>query len=247
MNYLRIGNRFFNNADQIEFYDLIRIEAFYYGELRKLEEGMMRNMKRIMMVGLAVVMMHAGTGLAVAQTETMPIESPEYMIDSVHSTIGFAVKHLAIATTRGRFMDYDGAVNFDPKNLEAFKAKVTIQVASINTDNEGRDNHLRSGDFFDAEEFPVITFVSNRLEKRGEGLILVGDLTIRDVTREITMPVEISGPVVGPKGKNVVALSAQTTINRLDYGVSWSKTMDNGGLVVDSNVKINVELELHQK
>lgn len=190
----------------------------------------------------------AGTGLVIAQEAISPnADAPVYAIDGVHSTIGFSVKHLGIATTRGVFTDYEGEVSYDPENLESFKADVTIQVASINTNNQARDNHLRSGDFFAAEEFPVITFKSDRLEKRGDGLVLVGDLTIRGVTRQITMPVTMAGPVQGMGGKTVAALEARTTINRLDYGVAWSQTMDNGGLIVDSAVNIEVELELHQK
>ena len=174
-------------------------------------------------------------------------QAPAYTIDPVHSTIGFAVKHLQIATTRGKFNEYSGIVHYDPDNLDAFKAEVTIRVDSIDTGNEKRDQHLLSGDFFLAEEYPVITFESSRLDKRGEGHVIVGELTIRGVTKELTFPVDIAGPVPSPFGQKVMALSAETVINRQDFGISWSKQMDGGGFVVADEVKLIVELELHQQ
>lgn len=173
--------------------------------------------------------------------------SGTYTIDPAHSTLGFAIKHMQVGTTRGGFDDYAGTVAYDPEDLSAFKADVTIQVKSIDTKVEQRDNHLRSPDFFDAEKFPTITFQSSRLEKRGEGTVIIGNLTMKGVTKEITFPVTISGPVKSPMGATVIGIQGETMINRQDFGISFSKTLDNGGLMVDDMVMLVVEVEADMK
>ena len=170
-----------------------------------------------------------------------------YEIDSVHSSLGFAVKHLGVSTTRGSFNNSAGSIKFDKDDYSSFSVDVTIQVDSINTHNEARDKHLKSPDFFDAATYPTITFKSNRLEKRGEGAVIVGDLTMRDVTKQLTIPVTLSGPVKSPMGGEVIGIAAQITINRQDYGISWSKNLDNGGLVVADNVDLVIEIEAGKK
>ncbi len=170
-----------------------------------------------------------------------------YEIDATHSTLGFAVKHLQVGTTRGSFNDYTGSISYDPNDLSTFNADVTIKVDSINTKVEARDKHLKSPEFFDAEKFPTITFKSTRLEKRGEGMVIVGNLTMRDVTKEITFPVTISGPVKSPFGTMVIGIEGETILNRQDYGISFSKTIDNGGLMVDDMVTLNIEIEAGAK
>lgn len=174
-------------------------------------------------------------------------EPVAYKIDTVHSTIGFAIKHLQIATTRGHFNEYTGEVIYSPDNPKAFKADVTIQVDSIDTNNEKRDEHLRSKDFFNADKFPTITFEVDRLVSTPEGQVIIGDLTIRDVSKTLQFPVDIAGPVKSPTGGNVLALSGETQIDRKDFGITWNKVLDSGGLVVGENVKVIVELELHEK
>lgn len=171
----------------------------------------------------------------------------EYTIDVSHSTLGFAVKHLGVGTTRGAFDDYTGVIVYDSEDLSKFKADVTIQATSINTRNEGRDKHLRNDDFFGVETYPTITFTSDRLEKRGGGHVIVGDLTIKDVTKQLTIPVQVNGPVVSPFGPTVFAIAGQTRINRQDFNVSWSKNLDAGGLVVGNEVDLIIELELMKK
>lgn len=168
-----------------------------------------------------------------------------YDIDSVHSTIGFAVRHLVVSTTRGQFNTYNGTIEYDPSNPSAFKADVTIDVGSIDTNNEKRDGHLKSADFFDVEKYPAITFKNASMEE--SGTVIVGDLTIKDVTKRTTIPVEISGPVQGPQGGNVIGISGEITINRQDFGVSFNKVLETGGLVVSDDVKIIVDLEAHSK
>ncbi|MBP9853738.1 MAG: polyisoprenoid-binding protein [Candidatus Omnitrophica bacterium] len=174
-------------------------------------------------------------------------QAVSYEIDAVHSTLGFTVKHMAVGTTRGSFSDYKGTVVFDPNDFSTFQADVTINAASIDTNNEGRDKHLKGADFFDAEKFPEITFKSTRLEKNGAGAVIVGNLTMKGVTKEITIPVQITGPIASPHGANVIGLEGQVQVNRQDYGISFSKALDNGGLMVGDNVNIIIEIEAGHK
>ena len=169
-----------------------------------------------------------------------------YKIDRVHSSIGFAVKHLMISTTRGEFTDYTGEIQFDPEDLSSFSVDLVIEAKSINTRNEKRDGHLRNTDFFDVEKYPTLKFKGKQLVKNGDGYNLTGDLTIKGVTKEITVPVTISGPIQRKDGE-AIGLSGEIIINRQDYGVSWSKIMDKGGLMVDNNVKIIIEIEANKK
>ncbi len=171
----------------------------------------------------------------------------KYDIDVTHSTLGFAIKHMQVGTTRGGFNDYTGSVSYDPDDFSTFNAEVTIQVNSIDTKVEARDKHLIAPEFFDAEKFSTITFSSTRLEKRGEGTVIVGDLTMKGVTKEITFPVLISGPVKSPFGATVIGIEGETMINRQDYGISFSKALDNGGLIVDDMVKLVIEIEAGAK
>ena len=171
----------------------------------------------------------------------------KYDIDATHSTLGFAIKHMQVGTTRGGFNDYTGSVSYDPDDFSTFKADVTIQVNSIDTKVEARDKHLRAPEFFDVEKFPTITFSSTRLEKRGEGTVIVGSLTMKDITKEITFPRLSSGPVKSPYGATVIGIEGETMINRQDYGISFSKALDNGGLMVDDMVKLVIEIEASAK
>ena len=166
-----------------------------------------------------------------------------YSIDPAHSTIGFSVKHLVVGTTSGLFGDYAGTITYDPNDAAAFKAEATIQAKSINTNDAKRDAHLQAADFFDVEKFTTITFVS----KSFDGTNLVGDLTIKGVTKEVSIPVTVEGPVKGMMGDDVIGLSGQLKINRQDYGVNWNKTLDAGGLAVGNDVAITINLEAHKK
>ena len=154
-----------------------------------------------------------------------------YAFDKAHTSIGFGVKHMVIATVKGRFTDYSGTVVYDTEDVTRSSIDVTIQTASINTDNQQRDDHLRSADFFDAAAYPTITFKSARIERRGERLVAIGDLTIRGVTRQVELPFQLFGPIEA-MGSTRLGADATLTIDRKEYGVSWSRTLDNGGLVV---------------
>lgn len=175
------------------------------------------------------------------------MDAPVYTVDVSHSTLGFAVKHMVVGTTRGSFGEYEGKIHYNPNNQDDFHAEVTINAASIDTKNVDRDKHLRNEDFFGVETYPTIKFVSTRLDKTAAGLAIVGNLTMKDVTKEISVPVEISGPVKSPYGMDVIGINGAITINRQDYNISWSKNLDTGGLVVGDDVKLIIELEAQNK
>ena len=176
------------------------------------------------------------------------ISAAEWGIDKAHSSIGFSVRHMVVSKTRGEFKDFTGKVQFDKDNLAKGTAQFTIQAASINTDEPERDKHLKSSDFLDVEQFPTITFVSKKvIPGKGNDFSLVGDLTIKGITKEVTFDCEFSGIVDDPWGNTRAGFSAETTINRKDFNVKWSKKLDNGGLVVGNDVDISLEIELIKK
>jgi polyisoprenoid-binding protein YceI len=165
-----------------------------------------------------------------------------YKIDPVHSSMAFKVKHMMVSDVRGTFDDFEGTINLDPKNVDNSTVEVTIQTASISTKNEKRDGHLKSADFFEVEKYPTITFKSKKITKSGEQWVALGDLTIKGVTKEVSLAFTMSGPMsVG--NASVVGVSASTEINRMDFGVSWNKTLDTGGVVVSDKVRIELEVE----
>lgn len=163
-----------------------------------------------------------------------------YVVDSTHTTVGFTVRHLVINKVRGKFNAFTGTIVYDEKDVTKSSLQGTIQASSIDTDHEKRDKHLRSPDFFDAAGHPEITFKSKRVEQDGDGLILVGDLTMRGTTKEIRIPFEITGKIKDPWGKMRIGFEATLRINRQAFGISYSKTMDNGGLIVGN--RVNIEL-----
>lgn len=167
----------------------------------------------------------------------------KYALDPSHSSVGFAVKHMVVAKVKGYFDDYTVTILYDDKDITKSSVEVAIKTASIDTKNAKRDEHLRSPDFFDAAKYPEITFKSKRIEKSGEGYVAVGDLTMRGVTKEIQLPFTFAGVITDPYGNTRLGLSAATKLNRQDYGLSWSKTLDNGGLVVSDDVEIEIETE----
>ncbi len=172
----------------------------------------------------------------------------EWTVDKAHSSIGFSVRHMVISKTRGEFTGFTGNVHFDRKNLAKGTAQFTIQTASINTDEPERDKHLKSSDFLDVEQFPTMTFVSKKvIPQKGDKFSLVGDLTIKGITKKVTFDCEFSGVVDDPWGNTRAGFSAETTINRKDFNVKWSKKLDNGGLVVGNDVDISLEIELIKK
>jgi polyisoprenoid-binding protein YceI len=150
---------------------------------------------------------------------------------------------MMLGNVKGDFKEFSGQVLFDEQNMKNSSVSVVIKTTSINTGEEKRDNHLRSPDFFDVQKFPEITFKSQRVEDRGGSLVCLGTLTIRGVSREVALPFTYVGKVKDPMGKTRIGFEGSLTINRQDYGVSWSKAMDNGGVVVGDEVKINLVVE----
>jgi polyisoprenoid-binding protein YceI len=168
-----------------------------------------------------------------------------WSFDKAHSEVGFRVKHMVIAKVSGQFHDFDGKINFDGENLKAASVEITIDAASIDTDNEDRDKHLRTGDFFLVDSFPTITFKSKRVVPgEDDEFKVIGDLTIRGVTKEVTLDAELNGVVNDPWGNTRAGFSATTEIDRQDFGVSWNNTLDTGGLVVGDDVEIMLEIEV---
>ncbi len=181
--------------------------------------------------------------LAIALSCAPAWSADEFVIDSVHSSIEFSVRHMMVTNVRGRFREFSGTIFYDDKDITKSSVRVTIKTASIDTGNENRDNHLRSPDFLDAAKYPEITFVSTRIEKRGEDYVCIGTLTIRGVSREVALPFRIFGVVKDPRGSTRMGVEAGLTINRLDYGVSWSRALEGGGLVVGNEVKIELNVQ----
>lgn len=180
-------------------------------------------------------------GLA-AVIAAQPLLAVDYQVDQAHTNVGFRVAHMVIAKTTGSFNDFDASFHFDPEDMAKFSLMATIQADSIDTANGQRDNHLRSPDFLDVASHPTITFRSTGLSMMGDGYVVTGDLTIRGVTKEIDLPVTITGPVEF-RGNMVIGVSGRATINRHDFGVSWSRSLDNGGLVVANEVEIEIDAE----
>lgn len=158
-----------------------------------------------------------------------------WRIDPTHSELTFQIRHL-ISRVRGTFGQWEGTLVTDPQRLDQGSVEVNIQTASIDTNNERRDNHLRTGDFFEAEKHPAITFRSRRVETQGSQLRVHGDLTIRGVTRPVVLEGEYLGITRDAQGKARMGFQAQTTINRHDYGVSWNRVVENGNLLGDEVV-----------
>lgn len=167
----------------------------------------------------------------------------KYQIDPVHSSVGFSVKHMVITNVKGEFNSFSGTVMFDENDISNSSVNVTIDAASIDTDNEKRDGHLKSADFLAVEEYPNITFASRNIKKTDDGYVAVGDLTIRGVTKEVNIPFTVAGPIMDSNGNKRIGANGELTINRQDFGVSWSRTLDSGGLVVGNDVNINLDIQ----
>jgi polyisoprenoid-binding protein YceI len=168
-----------------------------------------------------------------------------WQIDAAHSEIQFSARHMMISTVRGQFKNFTGTVEADEHNPTAAKVDVRIEATSLVTGDEKRDGHLRSPDFFDVDTYPYITFKSTRLEQlsaeRGK---LYGDLTIRDVTKPVTLDIEYAGQATSPWGTTSAGFSAQTKISRKEWGLNWNVALETGGWLVGDQITISIELEL---
>jgi len=167
-----------------------------------------------------------------------------WQIDPAHSEIGFRTKHMMIATVKGKFTEFEGEFNVNEDDLSKSAGTIRIKAASIDTGVEQRDNHLRSGDFFDAETTPFIVFATTAIQLDGHAATITGNLTIRDVTRPVTFKGDLGGPLKDPWGNAKIVLSAETQINRKDWGLNWNQALEAGGLLVSDRVTLHVDLEL---
>jgi polyisoprenoid-binding protein YceI len=165
-----------------------------------------------------------------------------YKFDLAHSYIGFAVKHMVVSTTKGNFTTFSGQITIKPNELES-SVDVSIDASSINTSNERRDKHLRGSDFFDVEKYPNITFKSTKLTKKQDGYVLYGDFTMHGITKNIEIPFEINGPIKNTIGKSLIGIEAAITLDRQEYGISYNKTLDKGGLMIGNKVKVELHIE----
>lgn len=164
-----------------------------------------------------------------------------YKIDPAHSTVGFSVTHMVINTVHGKFDSFSGFVVVDGKTIQS--ARGTMETKSVDTGVAMRDKDLRSPNFFDAEKYPEITFVSKGATQKDGETVLTGEFTMHGVTKELSLPVKMTGPIQDPWGNTRIGLSARTTLNRKDYGLNYSKTLEAGGLVVGNEIEIEINAE----
>lgn len=167
-----------------------------------------------------------------------------WQIDPAHTDVGFSAKHLMISTVRGRFAEVRGTIRLDEGAMARSSVEVEIDTASIDTRQEQRDTHLRSADFFEVERYPTITFRSRTVETvKSNRYRVVGDLKIRDVTREVTLDVTDEGRGRDPWGGERLAFSATTAVDRRDFGLTWNQALETGGVLVSNEIKITIDLE----
>jgi polyisoprenoid-binding protein YceI len=198
----------------------------------------MRPSIRLLVPALAVALLVPASGRAAT-----------WELDPAHSTIGFAIRHMMISSVRGQFRTFTGKATGDPKTPDKAEIEATIDVASIDTANAKRDDHLKTPDFFDVAKFPTMTFKSKKITAAGPGKAKVtGDLTLHGVTKEIVL--EVEGPtqvIKDPMGNTRAGAHATTKINRKDFGIVYDKTLDGGGLMVGNEVEITIDVEAVQK
>jgi polyisoprenoid-binding protein YceI len=165
-------------------------------------------------------------------------------IDATHSAISFSIRHMVFSKVRGRFAKYTGAIQLDDDDPSQSWVEVTIDAASIDTGTAQRDTHLRSADFFDVDRFPELRFRSQRVEPIGNGrLRVIGELTIRDVTREVALDAEPGGRGMDPWGNERIGFVATTTIDRKDFGLQWTQLLETGGVLVGDRVEIELDVQ----
>jgi polyisoprenoid-binding protein YceI len=164
-------------------------------------------------------------------------------VDVSHSRVGFVARHLMISKVRGHFGRFSGSVEIDPDPLRS-SVHAEVETASVETGDDARDAHLRNGDFFDVERYPTLSFQSTGVRLDGDDLRLVGDLTVKDVTRPVELAREFDGVESDPWGGTRAGFTATTEINRRDFGLEWNVALDSGGMLVGEKVKIELEVEL---
>jgi len=186
--------------------------------------------------------MFAAALLTVLVAALPALAADTYNFDKAHTRIGFTAQHLVISSVDGRFKDFDGVIVVDP-DITKSSVKITIKTASVDTDNESRDNDLRNSEFLDVAKFPEMTFVSDKIEKRGDGYVAIGTFTLKGISKKIELPFTFAGPITDPWGMQRVAAKASTKINRQDYGVKYNQAMKDGSALVGNEVTLNLTVE----
>ncbi|WP_433545511.1 YceI family protein [Streptomyces sp. CA-294286] len=172
----------------------------------------------------------------------------EYTVDPSHSSIGFTVRHAMVTNVRGTFAEHEGTLRLNGSNPADSEARITVRIASIDTGVADRDNHLRSADFFDAETFPEMTFRSTGAEQLGgDDYRITGDLTIKDVTRPLSIDLEFNGTATDVYGNERVGFEGSATILRSDWGLTWNAALETGGVMVSDKVKLNFDISAIKK
>lgn len=180
---------------------------------------------------------------SVSTGTTLPagLTSGTYTIDPAHTDVGFVARHAMVTKVRGRFTEVEGSVTFGD-DIASSTAAATIQAASVTTGSADRDGHLRSGDFFDVEQHPTITFAASGVRADGDDYVLDGDLTIKGVTRPVSLDVEFEGVATDPYGNQRAGFSASTDVEREDWGLTWNAALETGGVLVSKRIKLQLDI-----
>jgi polyisoprenoid-binding protein YceI len=181
--------------------------------------------------------------LVLVAAQSAQAETARYNVDLDHSTVEFRVAHMVVSKTTGRFTDYSGFIEMDPEAMTVKAIEAEIKTASLTTNHQKRDTHLRGPDFFNVEKHPAMTYKLKSYRKTGEGYAAVGELTLLGVTKEVTLTGTFNGVTRDPWGNIRAGFTAEGTLNRKDFGMTWNKTLDNGGLVVGDEVSIKLDIE----
>jgi polyisoprenoid-binding protein YceI len=172
------------------------------------------------------------------------MSTTKWAIDPTHTEIGFKVKHMMFTNVSGKFGTYDATITTDDDNFENANIEFSADISSIDTNNTDRDNHLKSGDFFDAETHPKLTFKATSFAKNGEDYELTGDLSLKGVTKSVKLPAEFSGLMKDPWGNTKAGLNISGKINRKDWGLNYNAALETGGVLIGEDVRLNIELQL---
>ena len=170
----------------------------------------------------------------------------DYTIDPAHTRLGFSARHAMVATVRGQFTEFTGTAHVDTADPASSKVEVSIVANSINTGQQQRDDHLRSGDFFESEQYPDITFSSTDVSRDGDDWTITGDLTIKGVTHSVAVPFEFTGSAQDPFGNTRIGFEGAATINRKDWGLSWNAALETGGVLVSEKIKLEFDISAIQ-
>ena len=176
-----------------------------------------------------------------ALSASAPLQTEKYVVDPDDSYIGFTARHMMVTNVKGKFRKFSGEIDVDEKDIRKSTAHIVLETASISTDNDRRDNHLRSDDFLNAAQYPNITFNGRRVEKKGAHLTLIGDLTIRDITREVAIPFTMTGPVRLPNGHKALSVEGELVINRFDFNLKYNKLAEAVQVV---SPEVHIELNV---